>query len=176
MGTEPPLPHMPSQAHTTVPPQLWLAQSLTASCCNTYWCWSWSPGWLEQGSRSNPINRMVSCSLNILRGQAFKMLRHLRACTAEKEMEAPLTGPLEKDTGSNLSSKHLHMANLRTQSSLGTCLGWEQSLAPMRPSASTVVTAQAFTPEISMSCTHSYECFHCNDMKNISWNNHTCKN
>lgn len=44
------------------------------------------------------------------------MLRPIRACTVEKEMEAPLTGVLEKDTGSNLRSKHLHMDNLRTPS------------------------------------------------------------
>lgn len=42
------------------------------------------------------------------------MPRHIRACTVEKEMEASLTEVLEKDTGSNLMSKHLHMANENT--------------------------------------------------------------
>lgn len=147
--TEPPSPpHAITGTHYS-PPQLWLAQSLTASRCSTCRCWSLSPGWPEQGSRSNATDRVSSCSLNNLGGQALNMPRHIRACTVEKEMEAPLTGVLEKDTGSNLMSKHLHMANLRTLSSLSMCLGWEQSLAPVRPSASTIVIAQAFIQLLS---------------------------
>lgn len=94
----------------------------------TCWCWSWVT-WTRQQVKSHPQNGQLQPKH--LAGQAFKMLRPLRACTVEKEMEAPVTEVLEKDTGSKLRSKDLHMANLRTPCNLSMCLGWEQSPAPM---------------------------------------------
>lgn len=97
-------PHMPS-SHS--PPRA-LAGSvcpwLSTSCCNMLMLRliPWMT-WTRQQVRSHRQNGQLQPKH--LAGQAFKVLRPLRACTVEKEMKAPLTGVLEKDTGSNLRSK-----------------------------------------------------------------------